>query len=104
MCAKEDSNDEEKTYVYLFRYSTLVDEIRIITQDERFVQSRFGNNYRWCKDQLCMLRKNLTNRYNELYESDSSSMDKQEQSNVKDQQLEVVAAEDPGKLFASGKY
>lgn len=66
------------------------------------MQSRFGTNYRRCKDLLSLLRKNLINRYNELYESDNACSDKPEQLNLKDQTAEEEVAEICYKLFASG--
>lgn len=100
--AKEDPNDEEKTYVYLIRYLKLVDEIRKLKNDEKFVQARFGSNLRWCNEECTLIRKNLVNRYNEINHREDSLVDKLNTLVVNGKQSVTAIIESPKKIFTTG--
>lgn len=100
--SKEEPDDEEKTFIYLLRYSRLMDDIYRLTGDAKFVQSRFGSKVRWCEEQLSIVRKNLINRYNEINASQDEPVDKIERPSSNGQQVEIEVVETPQKLFSQG--
>lgn len=64
----EDPDDEEKTYVYLTRYLSVVEKIKKGSKEEDFVKSRFNRNLSYYKDHFSLIKKNLINRYELLCE------------------------------------
>lgn len=91
-----DPSDEEKTYIYLYRFVLLYKHLKNTQRDKVFIELRFGKEAEKATAELIQLEQKLIDRYKDL---ESDKLHKELEESEKKQRF----TESPSKsLFNQG--